>query len=516
MAKAEPAPDDEPITPEVVDRPQPDADVVPLNRGSALERAAEAALALPDLPGRDEFLALAMQARILSMSGAAPKVVQGNPHLAFHIALIGRDLRVSPSAALRLVDVIELKRPTPQNPEGEYQLSLSPELINGVLIREGLGRIVPVHEGLDKCTALALGPRGFDSRCMVQWPVHVSGCNCDVLGPPIEFTVDDARTAGLVGPNCVLGGEHPKDQPRSSAGKSWKVCGCNQGYITYPKTMLWWRACAFAARRYYPEATLGIYTTEELNQLVDEEGRMLDPANVALPEGYEPPELPPAPPDPARIVDHDAVWLLQERIAALPELQRADLRAKWQDSDLKGVPARWLTESSLGGRRFAEAMVASFERQADKADPEWSVDAAIPQVRAVWQANLLGLLGAPVGPPDAEGADGAGSPPPEPPAATDPPEGAAVPPEGSEGATGRTGAVPDEAYGALDVLERTLADAKGGEQVETVEQIVERVAAMDMPAVDAELQLRSKSTRGAEPVRRRRLAELLRDERPFE
>ena len=51
---------------------------------------------MPGVPGRDEFLALALQARMLSMSGAAPKAVRSNPYVVLHVAMVGTRPGCSP------------------------------------------------------------------------------------------------------------------------------------------------------------------------------------------------------------------------------------------------------------------------------------------------------------------------------------------------------------------------------------------------------------------------------------
>lgn len=304
-ADTEPVVDESPVEPgELVVR-DPAAELAQ-RRDSAVEAAADAALAMPGVPGRDEFLALAMQARILSLSGAAPKEVRNNPYVAFHVAMVGRDLGISPTAALNLIDVIT----TQSGP----QLSLSPQLLNAQIRRLGLGSIRPVVQERDRCIARAFGPDGT------------------VLGET-EFTWEDARDAGLVGPRCQPGEHHETTRQRNN-GSSYKTCGCNQGYRTYPKRMMWWRAAGFCAADYFPEAGLGLYSPEELGAVVDAEGRPIDPAQVALPAGYD---------DPAdrqreqqqRQQDRQAardqpgkpeeLFELQLHIGALPEKNRKEL-----------------------------------------------------------------------------------------------------------------------------------------------------------------------------------------------
>lgn len=226
---AEVPPPTEPERGEIVQHPAPQPEggqLVPA-AGSAIDAAVSAAMAMPGMPGMDEFLSLAMQARILSMSGAAPAHIRNHPHIAFHVAMIGRDLGISPTAAIQLIDVIG--RDDDPNP----QLSLSPELLNGQIRRLGLGAIRPLKRTMFECIAGAYGPDG------------------ELLGES-EFDWADAVVAGLADDRC-----QPNQHwvPTSGNGR----CRCRQGYRTYPKRMLWWRASGFAAQDYFPEAGLGLY-----------------------------------------------------------------------------------------------------------------------------------------------------------------------------------------------------------------------------------------------------------------
>lgn len=349
---------------------------------AAIDRAAEAALAMPGVPGRDEFLSLAMQARILSMSGAAPPAVRNNPYVAFHVAMVGRDLGISPSAALEQIDIIEGKVDQ-KTGEKSYQLSLSPQLLNGQIRRLHLGEVVKWRSDAYGCVAMIVGPGGTDRRCMKHRPPeHVEDCRCDVLGYS-EFTWEMAERASLVGEGCQPGNHHMKT--RTKGDRSWQACGCNQGYITYPERMMWWRCAGFAADDYFPEAGLGLYSPEELGAVVDEEGRPIDPTTVELPEGYQPAALaePAAPVAPER-ADPDATWDLQMRIRALPDEQRAKLAERWKDStkltyelDDKRHPYR-PNELPAASLATAESMVTGFERLA--AREGWDADAARAEV----------------------------------------------------------------------------------------------------------------------------------------
>jgi hypothetical protein len=318
---------DPPIEVEVVDE-VPEAmigtDIEPVTPSPAIERATEAAL-MPGAAGRDEFLSLAMQARVLSMSGAAPKAVRNNPYVALHLALIGRDLGISPSAAIELIDVIG---------EGDKtQMALSPQLLKGQVRRLGLGDIRRKELTLTSCTAEALDPQG------------------NVLGES-TFTWEDAQVAGLVNRSCTS----PRDH--KCAGLDWKK-QCRGGWLKYPKRMLWWRACGYAVDDFFPEAGLGLYTAEELGAEVDEEGRPIDPSTVPLPEGYEsgaPPVEPMAAPD---LVDG-----LKARIANLSDEDRAALIDEWKTQRIP--PLAQMTQRAFpAADRLVQAKVIAAHQAAE-------------------------------------------------------------------------------------------------------------------------------------------------------
>lgn len=363
------APDVRPIV-EVVDRP---AGAPPAVREepTALERAADELLATPGAPGRDEFLVLATTARLLSMSRGAPAQVRNDPWLALHMALIGRDLGISPSAAIAQIDVIG---------EGDdAQLAPSPELINGQVKRLGLGSVVPCRSTPDECIAVALAPGGrIDPRCRRTYPEHVHAfvgggsdecdgcgeehrhpvhamaggpCSCthDRIFGDYHFTWAEAIGAGLVDERCTPYEHWAK--PNAPAGQEWKRenrCKCRQGYRTYPKRMMWWRAAGYCADDWFPEASIGLYTPEELGAVVDPDtGRMIDPGTVELPEGFEK-HVPPPPPsedvvseatadtDPGLVAERDA---MAARIAAVMAAGEAATNAMgdlWKQTDGEG------------------------------------------------------------------------------------------------------------------------------------------------------------------------------------
>ena len=64
-----------------------------------------------------------------------------------------------------------------------------------------------------------------------------------------EFSEDDAKRAGKIGPNC-------KD------GSVWKA---------YPQDMLYWRCLTAGARKYAPDAIMGLYLKDEVEEIVYED-----------------------------------------------------------------------------------------------------------------------------------------------------------------------------------------------------------------------------------------------------
>lgn len=358
-------------------------------QATAIEAAANAALTMPGVPGRDEFLSLAMQARILCLSGAAPRAVRNNPHLAFHMAMVGRDLNISPSASLELIDVIEGKFDQATG-EKQLRLSLSPQLLNGQIRRLGLGSIRPRISTPSECVAVALGP---DDKEMGE----------------STFTWEDARMAGLVGDGCEPG-EHEMKDRRGKNNTMYKACGCNQGYITYPKRMLWWRAAGFAADDFFPEASLGMYAPEALGAVVDEDGRPIDPATIELPEGYTTQAIGAAeakPPSTANdVCPEDEQATIKTRIGALPPPAVQALAEWWSKPDpVTGDPTLWPLKV-LPNRQVkaAHALIDSVEKQAKAGEfGEW-VGAATTDAP---DTPLDGPESAPTPEPATEGAEDA-------------------------------------------------------------------------------------------------------------
>lgn len=475
----------EPVTPEVVDVPSTEIERA---GGAAVEAAADAALAFPGVPGRDEFLALAMQARMLSLSGAAPEAVRDNPYVAFHVSMVGRDLGISPSAALELIDVITTKHGP--------RLSLSPQLLNGQIRRLGLGEILKKSESYEGVVAVAVGPRGIDRRCRLTWrqDVHADDCDCDILGESV-FTWEDAQVAGLVSKAC-------------EATQHKQNCSCGFGWKNYPKRLMWWRASGFAADDYFPEAGLGLYSPEELGAVVDVEGRPIDPASVELPDGYTAPKTGSgvAGDETGELADPDALWLIQERARALPNDQRAALNERWTNLPRLKSFAPWrLPASRLA---LVESLLKGCEGQA-KALGEWDPETANVELRLQWTSTaaalLCGSLGLGMPPESAQSPDEADSEP----------TGATESDENESSATTQPSDTPAEQSEQQDAPAETSEPAESlDDDTKTVERIIGEVKAMPFAEVTKALSDREIDVAGKGPkVQRRTLAELrVRDE----
>jgi hypothetical protein len=247
-----------------------DGELVPVESRAdkAIAHAAEEAFNTSGIPDRDEFLSLAMQARVMSMSGIVPKALQGKPADTFIVLLTGRDLGIPVTAAINQIHVIDGK------------VSISPKLLNARLRSLKIGKVIPGKRDATMAEAIACDMDGTP------------------LGPPVVYTMAMAKQAKLDGKN------------------NWK---------TYPERMLWWRAVGYAVDDYFPEAGLGLYSPDELGAVTDADGNPIDPGTAPLPEGFAPAEpVHNAPADPA---DLD---LIARTIAALPVDGRDKLRGIWK------------------------------------------------------------------------------------------------------------------------------------------------------------------------------------------
>jgi hypothetical protein len=476
------------VTPEIAERP-PQAEVEQ-RASSILEHAAAAAAQMPGVPGMEEFLALAMQAKMLCLSPACPKEIAESPYLAFHVVMVGRDLNISPTMAMQLIDVI------PSGNNRPPQLSLSPQLLNGQIRRLKLGLIVKAVSTVDRCVAVAIGPFGnVDFRCKPRWPDHVDDCACrDILGE-VEFTWADAQMAGLVGAECKPG-EHKTVEKTRQNGSKYKTCGCNSGYISYPKRMMWWRASGFAADDYFPEAGLGLYSPEALGAVVDAEGRPIDVAAVELPPGYEEPKRGGGGDEDGEKADAEQLWAMQLTIYALPDAQRDVLKDRYQGHDkLTKMPVWRIPTAST--QRLADALLRGVMASArstgwKQAEAEAGVLATLATVVGPVLAVSMGVGPSPDAPDTPPDGPGAAAAPPDAPPPPKPSSDASAPQSGP-----RYDQVPDDA---------SIDDVRGQATDGQVDEIIATIGELKAHDVDKELTRLKQHTEGKIENRRRRLA----------
>lgn len=413
----DPATDDELLEPDQV-QPAPARGPTP-EQLEVLDRATAHVLATPGIPGRDEFLAIAAQARILSMSSAVPKALRDKPHDTFLVMLIGRDLGIPLTLALLNIDVID---GTP---------SLNPKLLNARCQQLGLGAIRPGPKGEGWASAVAYGPDG------------------QPLGEPFIFDWADAQDAGLVRHDCLGPRAHSDDCKRKALG-NWdqRKQACKDNWRHYPQRMLWWRAAGYVADDYFPQAGLGLYSPDELGAMMDADGKVIDPRTVELPEGYEPPELPP---DGSEAADLDTLQGLHVSLLALPPDVQAEAKERWRE---KLPPIGKLT---AGQARTARALLGGFQSQARKVDG-WQAPAAEAEVRAMVEAGELRLVGQEAV-PDADGP-------------TEPEQVPDVPPAAPEAVPDAPPADPTTDV-PMEVLQRLANQVTGMAKPEVRDQLLE-------------------------------------------
>lgn len=410
--------DGAPLQPDVV-HPEPGGQVVPF-ASRAIDRAAEAALTEPGIPGRAEFLSMAAMARMISLSPLAPKHLRGEPYSAFMVLLTARDLGISVTYAISKIVPIEGKP------------SIPPELQRALVRRRSLGDIEPAETNDTQAVPMSASARAVypDRR----------------VGPWATFTWQDAQIAELVDADCQaplahvtaegveLRGHAVKDcsAPQKGGGtRRWKGCYCKDNWRKYPRRMLWQRVQGYVTRDHFPEATLGLYTADELGALTDEDGHAIDVSSVELPPDYVDPvadqreragQQQAAQAERERIADWDALWDLQVRIRALPDGLRAQLGERWrgEQSNLRNVSTRAVPLRLLGNAR---AMVNAHEAEAKRGGVDLEAAAAVVLGDVV--ATLLVVAGR-ITPAD-ELPQGASEPEPGPDSAPEPAETATEP-----------------------------------------------------------------------------------------
>lgn len=274
-----PEPEDGPTEAEIVTEPSSVPAVFEPEQTLALSVAE-----LPTIPGQDEFLSLAMQAKVFASSALVPRALQGKPSDVLLVLMTGRDLGIATTTALRKCYVVD------------GQVTIAPALKLALVRLKGLGSIRPAP-GNDDQSATAIV---FDSAG-------------NELGRS-TFTMEMAERAKLI-----------RDK------SAWK---------TYPHRMLWWRAATAAVDDFFPEVAFGLYAPDELGAFTDAEGEIIDVDAVDVPEGFE--GKPSRTVDPWSEADAEAYIV---RAKALPEAGRAALKELLRANDLPVNPKGFLGES---------------------------------------------------------------------------------------------------------------------------------------------------------------------------
>jgi hypothetical protein len=166
---------------------------------------------------------------------------------------------------------------------------------------------------------------GYDYRvkqldtkaCAIVFLSHKEGSKREELGTS-EFTLDDAKAAGLLG------------------GDNWRK---------YLKNMLFARAVSNGVKWFVPDVTGGnpIYTPDELGSLVNEDG---EPINVTIPQSRaseDAPESATASSDPVK----------EEPAAVAAEPSKPVAHAMFREADGAGKP-RWILEVMLAYNAILE------------------------------------------------------------------------------------------------------------------------------------------------------------------
>jgi hypothetical protein len=178
------------------------------------------------------------RAQYYAASKLLPASLRGKEVEISMILETGQELGLRPQAALRGIRIIE------------GQIFLSADAMVAAVLRSGAAEYFRLVESSNERAVYETRRRGDPG------PQRAS------------FTLDDARTAGLLG-------DGDDDGDDDAADPSWQ---------RHPRAMLRARARAELARGVYPDVILGCYTEDEAREIVP----------GALEEGFQPPEPPPA------------------------------------------------------------------------------------------------------------------------------------------------------------------------------------------------------------------------------
>lgn len=312
---------------------------------------------LPTVPAGGELQTLAQLARTFAYADLVPKALKERPADCLLVLMTARDLGLSITVAFRELHPID------------GRVTASPKLKLAIVRQRGLGRVWPAPDnGAAGATWFAVradDPTGFTYSS--------------------TFTIDEAKAANLTG----------KD--------NWKH---------YPARMCSWRALGYLLDDAFGEVGTGLYSADELGALTDEEGRpVIDVSEVAPLDGMRSPAQERAEERAAEAeapADSEALWLLQTRLHALPEDQRAAWREqKMKQARLQGRPTHELRASDL---RLAQSIVGGLESAARRGGHDQ--ESAIADVTRLVSMKLIGWLTA--SPPEGEEPSPDPEPEPEP------------------------------------------------------------------------------------------------------
>jgi hypothetical protein len=254
---------------------------------------------VPQIPGQDEFLSLAMQAKMYAASSLVPSALRNKPADVLLVLMTGRDLGITPTAALRKCYVVD------------GSVTVAPALKAAIVSMKGLGKVRPpgrfmpgVHDAegrpipdpdfpntRERATAIALDPSGMEIARYTMTRDDVD-----------DITINSSGDK-LVG----------KD--------NWR---------NYPGRMLYHRVQGYLIDDIWPEATFGMYDPDSLGAITDESGELIELDSVEVPPGFVRERRSGGGsnrPNPDAPLTADEADALRNRASALPEGGKEALRA---------------------------------------------------------------------------------------------------------------------------------------------------------------------------------------------
>jgi hypothetical protein len=468
----------------------------------------EALMGVEPIPSRDQFLTMAATANMLSQSAAAPPALR-DPYVAFHVCMMGRALGLDPATAMNLIDAIgySADKARKGEPQDKLQLSLSPELLVARVKMMGLGSVELLWASKTKASAVALRPGGKVTRATKTDGLVVIGDIIEITGElgRVEFDWDMAEEAELTDDRCLWDPEtdvvthwkKPGSNGRGWTNNSPNGCRCGS-YKKHPGRMMGWRAMGFCVHTYFPEASLGLYSPEELGAVVDDNGRAIDPTTVELPEGYETHRSAGTTSGPAEEQVEKAepfvIDWLKERIAALPEEQRNTLKARWGEKYTEGRLPKFIDELSVRGANIAKALIAGQESIAKGTG--WKPTVSTDEPTGPLEAPAADSTPSPPAPDAAQEAPGG----PEPDSGGDPaPQGAQDPGEQPDPASTDAATTPQATPFAPGLIPSN----------EMIDQAIAYVGSMTEKQLNAALRSRTLDTKASEREKRQTLARVI-------